>query len=129
MNYLVNSRATFQTNTAIYLTAASWAANAQEAADLPVAKTETWSELLGAALGCHLFEVSVIWDPAAAEISGAGDAHHLSQATSCFAIYNQSSAGMSGTRVSTGSFSLLLHTDLTGQCTCVWLLPALIPSQ
>lgn len=129
MNYLVNSRVTFQTNAATYLTAASRAAGAQQAADLLIAKTETWSELLGAALGCHLFEVTVTRDPAASSVSGAGDAHHLRQATLCSAIYNQGPVWMSGTRVSTSSFSLRLHTDPTGQCTCVRLLPALIPAQ
>lgn len=92
----MNSRVTFQTSTAIYLPTALWAANSQEAADPPVAKTETQSELLGAALGCHLFEVNVAWDPAAGETRGAGDARGLGQATSRSAVYDQSSAWMSG---------------------------------
>lgn len=95
LNYKVISRVIFQTNTAIYLTAAARAASAsQEAADLSIAKTETWSELLGAALGCHLFEVSVTRDPAAGSISGAGDARHLHQATLHFAVHHQSPARM-----------------------------------
>lgn len=93
----MNSRVTFQTSTAIYLPTALWAANAREAADPPVAKTEMQSELLGAALGCHLFEVNVAWDPAAGETRGAGDARGLGQATSRSAVYDQSSAWMSGT--------------------------------
>lgn len=73
----MNSGVTFQASTAIYLSAAPQAADAQEAAHLPVAKTEMWSELLGTALGRQSFKEVVTWDPAATYISSTGDAHHF----------------------------------------------------